>query len=81
MKNEALIKARKKKGLTQEGLAEEVGCTKASISNWENGHSNPTLSDAFKVSEILGEDINTIFAGLKVQVSYTNEEAAAKEVI
>ncbi|MEK3684877.1 helix-turn-helix transcriptional regulator [Paenibacillus sp. FSL R10-2736] len=80
MKNESLTQARKKKGFTQEGLAELLGYSKASVSNWENGYSNPSLSDAFKVSEILEEDINVLFSELKVQVQCTNGDAE-KEVI
>ncbi|MEK5028740.1 helix-turn-helix transcriptional regulator [Paenibacillus sp. FSL M7-1046] len=68
-----MTQARKKKGFTQEGLTELMGYSKASVSNWENGYSNPSLSDAFKVSEILEEDINTLFSGLKVQVQCTEE--------
>jgi putative transcriptional regulator len=72
VKNEGLISARKAKGLTQQELAEKMNCKKSTISNWENGYSNPTLADAFKVAEILDSDINVIFSGLKVQESYTN---------
>lgn len=71
-KNLFLIESRKKKGLTQEQLAELLGYQKATVSNWENGYSNPSLTDAFKVSEILDEDINYLFLGLKVQVSHTS---------
>jgi putative transcriptional regulator len=79
MKNIALIQARKRKGLTQEELASMLGYSKAGISNWENGYSNPSLSDAFKVSEILEEDINNLFFGLKVQVLCTKNDSK-KEV-
>jgi putative transcriptional regulator len=72
VKNEELISARKAKGLTQKDLAEKMGCKKSTVSNWENGYSNPTLTDAFKVAEILDSDVNVIFLGLKVQDSYTN---------
>lgn len=72
MKNTALIQARKHKGMTQGELAKILGYSKSSVSNWENGHSIPSLSDAFKVSEILEEDINHLFSGLKVQVGCTS---------
>ncbi|WP_027416502.1 helix-turn-helix transcriptional regulator [Aneurinibacillus terranovensis] len=72
MKNENLTSARKAKNLTQEELAKMLGCQKGTVSNWENGHSNPSLADAFKVAEILGSDINVIFSDIKVQDSYTN---------
>jgi len=84
VKNDFLIKARKEKGLTQEELADKLGYSKASVSNWENGYSNPSLSDAFKVSEILKKDINLLFLDLKVQGQYTlggSAIAEGKEVI
>lgn len=71
MKNAALTEARKRKGLTQEELAIQLGYQKATVSNWENGHSNPSLPDAFRVSEVLGEDINVLFSDLKVQEVHT----------
>lgn len=46
--------ARMKAGLTQEQLAEKVGYTKQTISNWENGKSRPSLEDWIMVKEILG---------------------------
>jgi len=67
MKNEALIKARKKRRFTQEKLAEQLGYSKGTVSNWENGYSNPSLSDAFKISAILNVDIKTLFSDVLVQ--------------
>lgn len=77
MKNEALMNARRTLGLTQEELASQLGYSKASVSNWENGYSNPTLSDAFRIAEILGEDINVLFFGLRVQVECTIKKGAS----
>lgn len=76
MKNRALIQARKKKGYTQERLAELLGCKKSTVSNWENGHSTPSLTDAFRVAELLESDVNDLFSGLKVQETYTNQPTA-----
>ncbi|UDF17563.1 helix-turn-helix domain-containing protein [Bacillus pumilus] len=72
MKNLKLIQARKAKGLTQEELAFKLDYKKSTISNWENGYSNPKMGDAFKVSEILGTDIKTLFFDQKGQDSHTN---------
>ncbi|MFP5203208.1 MULTISPECIES: helix-turn-helix transcriptional regulator [Bacillus] len=72
MKNLNLVQARKTKGLTQEELAFKLDCTKSTISNWENGYSNPKIEDAFKVSEILGTDIKTLFLNQQVQDSHIN---------
>ncbi|MGY3717144.1 helix-turn-helix transcriptional regulator [Sutcliffiella cohnii] len=60
-KNHTLIKARKAKDLTQEQLANILKCKKTTVSNWENGYSKPTLDVAYKVSEVLGVDISTLF--------------------
>lgn len=72
MKNQNLILARKAKGYTQDELALILKCQKTTISNWENGVSNPTLPLAFKLSEVLGCDINNLFLNLRVQDSQTN---------
>lgn len=78
-KNESLVTARKEMGFTQEELAVSLGYSKATISNWENGHSNPSLADAFKVSRVLKKDINVLFSGLDVQESYTSDNQSTKD--
>lgn len=78
MKNEALISARKAKGLTQEKLAEMLDCQKSSVSNWENGYSIPKLADAFKLSKLLGCKLEVLFSALTVQESHTKQ--VSKEV-
>lgn len=56
MLTQRLKAARKIAKLTQEGLAKRVNTTKATISNYENGHSTPSndmlsaLADALYVS-------------------------------
>lgn len=46
-------KARIEKGLTQEELADKVGYTKQTISNWENGKSTPGYEDKLILSKEL----------------------------
>ena len=46
--------ARKRLGLTQEELAEAVGCSPHWINNIECGKSNPNWVDAFRLVVILG---------------------------
>lgn len=63
-----LKNARTEMGLTQEKVAEEIGVSRQSISNWENNRSYPDivsvikLSDLYSVSldELLKEDKNMI---------------------
>lgn len=71
LKNRNLINARKSRGWTQKKLAEKLGCQKSTISNWENGYSVPKLPDAFKLSNLLGWDINDLFLDEQVQDSHT----------
>jgi putative transcriptional regulator len=73
-KNKILAMARKESGLTQEELAVMLGYSKATVSNWENGYSTPSLNDAFKVSRILDKDINCLFSDFHVQESYTKNQ-------
>ncbi len=40
---ENMVKLRRKKGVTQEELADFIGVTKASVSKWENGQSMPDI--------------------------------------
>ena len=41
---------RKKKGYTQEQLAEKLGVTNKTISRWENGHYMPDLSGSLTLA-------------------------------
>lgn len=45
--------ARKAKKLTQEQLASSLNTTKATISNWENGHSTPSNDMLILISKTL----------------------------
>lgn len=70
-KNQRLIQARKDKGLTQEQFAELMNYQKSTISNWENGYSEPRLADAFRIAELLERDVNDLFFVEKEQDSHT----------
>ncbi len=50
--NEKLLQLRKKEGLSQESLAEKLGVTRQTISNWESGQTTPDLLQAGKISGI-----------------------------
>ncbi|PGD90913.1 helix-turn-helix transcriptional regulator [Bacillus wiedmannii] len=56
-KNIKLIRSRKKSKLTQQDLAGRMQVTKSTISNWENGYSNPNLEKAIRLAVILGCDV------------------------
>lgn len=48
-----LIKLRKQKGLSQEGLAEKIGVSRQAISKWENQESYPDLPKLISLSQVL----------------------------
>lgn len=50
---ERLAQLRKKKNLTQEGLASKVNTTKGTISNYENGHSTPPNESLVAIADVL----------------------------
>lgn len=50
---ERLAQLRKKKNLTQEGLAAKVNTTKGTISNYENGHSTPPNESLVAIADAL----------------------------
>lgn len=53
---------RKKKGLSQEQLAEKVGFeTSNSISNVENGYNYPSIQNLEKILKVLGTNFQSVF--------------------
>lgn len=74
---ENLKRIRKKKGITQEEMAQRLGYKgKSGYCQLENGTVKMTLEQACKIAEILGENPNDIFFGNKVHVTLTKETKA-----
>lgn len=66
-----IMTCRKKKKLTQSALAEKLGVTDKSISNWENGRNMPDLALFKPLCQILDISINDLISGEEVsQASY-----------
>lgn len=61
-----ILECRKEKKLTQFELAEKLGVTDKSISNWENGRNMPDLSLFKPLCDILDITINDLISGEKV---------------
>lgn len=57
---------RKKKGYTQEQLAEKLGVTNKTISRWKNGHYMPDLSLLEPLSNELDITLNELLAGKEI---------------
>lgn len=51
--HEKLIQRRKEKGMTQEGLAEQLYVSRQTVSKWENGECMPDADKFIRLSDIL----------------------------
>lgn len=62
-----ICKCRKEKNMTQANLAERIGVTEKSVSNWENGRNMPDLSLFKPLCSELGITINDLMSGEKIK--------------
>lgn len=58
---ELIAKHRLKKGITQEELADKVGCTAQHISSLELGRKTPKLQTLVKLAEAFNQDLCITF--------------------
>ncbi len=61
-----ISECRKTQKITQSKLAEQLGVTDRSVSNWENGKNMPDLSLFKPLCEILNITINELLSGEKI---------------
>lgn len=61
-----ILNLRKEKNLTQSDIAEKLGVTNRSVSNWENGKCMPDLSLFKPLCEILDISINELMSGERI---------------
>ncbi|MBO5159993.1 MAG: helix-turn-helix domain-containing protein [Lachnospiraceae bacterium] len=54
---------RNKRGLSQEELAEKLFVSRQTVSNYENGRSNPDIDMLVKIAEVLETDVQTLIYG------------------
>lgn len=70
---------RKKQGLTQKQLAEQLNVTDKTISKWETGYRLPDASILLELSSVLKVDINEILAGEEFSLQeFSHEEYVEK---
>ncbi len=84
MLNERIKELRIANGLNQVELAEKLGVSKQSVSNWENDNIQPSIDMLIKISHVfsvstdylLGEDVRTYLEVSKlteVQISHIQQ--------
>lgn len=61
--NENIYKLRHKYGMTQEELADKVGVSKGTISNYENDITRPSCSKLSKIADALGVTVRDLMIG------------------
>ena len=58
-------KIRKEKNLTQDEMAERLYCTRQTISNYENGKSEPDIDLLIEIAGVLEVEVNDLIYGFK----------------
>lgn len=70
-------KIRKEKNLTQDDLAERLHCTRQTISNYENGKSEPNIELLIEIAGVLDVEVNDLIYGLKKKANRRKQKAKA----
>ena len=59
-------KLRKSKNMSQEKLAEKLGVSRHSISNWEREVSNPDLKTILEITKLFNVSLNQLIKGVEI---------------
>ncbi len=74
-----LKEARTKAGLKQEELAQQIGVSRQTVSNWENNRSYPDIASIIKLSDLYGLSLDELLKeDRKVQEHFENKAAKQK---
>lgn len=76
--NEKLQQLRKKKGLTQEELAEILYVSRTAISKWESGRGLPNIESLKGISEYFSVSLDELFSGEEI-LGIAQSEGKQKE--
>lgn len=68
---------RKKQGMTQKQLADQINVTDKTVSKWETGYRMPDASFLLELSSVLKVDINELLAGEE----FSSEEFSSEEYL
>lgn len=68
-----LKNARTKIGLTQERVAEEIGVSRQSVSNWENSRSYPDIVSVIKLSDLYSVSLDELLKEDKKMIDHLDE--------
>ena len=65
-----IYELRKSEKLSQEKLAEKIGVTRQTISNWELNESSPDLKQAKELSKVFNISLDELVGNPKRDISY-----------
>ena len=68
--SEKLKQARLAANLTQEDLAEKIGVSRQTISNWENGRSYPDIVSVITLSDVYNITLDSLLKGDKEMIKH-----------
>lgn len=71
---ERIMDLRKKKGWSQEELAERLGVSRQSVSKWESGASVPDINRILEMSQIFGVTTDYLLKGTGEQMEIVEKE-------
>lgn len=75
-----LYDLRKKRGISQEELAGEVGVSRQTISKWETGESTPDMEKMITLSTYFGITLDELVLGKKDMPENMTDNTAGKTV-
>ncbi len=76
--NERLQELRKRRGITQEQLAQALFVSRTAVSKWESGRGYPSIDSLIAISEFFGVTVDDLLTGNQA-LTLAREEQKEKE--
>ncbi|MDK6805416.1 helix-turn-helix transcriptional regulator [Aerococcus sp. UMB7834] len=70
---ELLREARLQSGMTQEGVAEAIGVSRQSVSNWENDKTYPDVINIIRLSDLYQVSLDVLLKGSEDYMGHLDE--------
>lgn len=74
-----LFELRRKKGMTQQELADELGVTNKAVSNWETGETFPETKQLIPLADIFGVSVDDLLRGRESAAETKNPLSAQEQ--
>lgn len=73
--NEKIFYCRKKNGMSQEKLAEQIGVSRQAISKWENGEASPEISKLISLAKVFNVTTDWLLSESDPEQDNTTKES------